>query len=79
MGNWTTEGVYAVAGSVFLVFLTLAVITTGARLLWYLRYRQPLPKLLPRDVVTKGGTWLTFAPIAILRMVLPPEQRTAFT
>lgn len=74
----TVEQVYAWGGSAFLIALFANVVTTGARVIWYLRHRQPMPRLLPRDITTKGGLLLSFAPIVLLRF-FPLEHRLAFT
>lgn len=86
--------IYGIGGTLFLAGFLVAVVTTGARTLWYLRHRgQPLPplpvwpvtaevvampRLLTRDIIVKGGMFISFGLIAAIRF-LPPETRTHFT
>ena len=86
--------IYGVGGTVFLAGFLLAVITTGARAIWYLRHRgQPLPalpfrpstddvvaipRLLVRDVIVKTGLCVSFGLIAAIRF-LPPDARMTLT
>ncbi len=70
--------VYILGGSIFLGGFLLAVVTTGARFLWYVRYRHPRPRLLNRDIIVKGGMFTSFGLIAAIRFV-PPEQRVTLT
>lgn len=86
--------IYGVGGTIFLAGFLVAVVTTGARTIWYLRHRgqalPPLPawshvpeyvampRLLTRDIIVKGGMFISFGLIAALRF-LPPEDRVAFT
>lgn len=70
--------VYGVGGTIFLSGFFVAVVTTGARVLWYMRHARPRPRLLNRDIIVKGGMFIGFGLIAALRF-LPPEARIAFT
>lgn len=70
--------VYGIGGTVFLAGFLVAVITTGARVIWYIRHHEPRPRLLDRDVVVKSGMFVSFGLIAAIRF-LPPDQRAAVT
>lgn len=70
--------IYVIAGSVFLIGLLLAVVSTGARVIWYMRHDEPRPRLLTRDVLVKGGLCISFGLIAGVRF-LPPDQRSLIT
>jgi hypothetical protein len=74
----SVEQIYQWGGSLFLGSLLLNVVTTGARVIWYLRHHEPMPRLLPRDIWSKGGLLLSFAPIVLLRFY-PIDVRVAFT
>lgn len=70
--------IYGIGGSIFLLGFLVAVVTTGARVLWYVRHHEPRPRLLNRDVIVKSGMFVAFGSIAALRF-LPIEARLAFT
>lgn len=86
--------IYAVGGTVFIAGFLVAFVTTGARFLWYVRHSghalppvanrlyDPdvvrMPVLLRRDMITKGGMFLSFGLIVLLRF-LPQETRIAYT
>lgn len=85
--------IYGIGGTVFLGGFLVAVVTTGARVMWYVRHKGEalppwpgitdpgvvaIPRLLTRDVIVKSGMFISFGMIAALRF-LPPETRIAFT
>jgi hypothetical protein len=72
------QWIFTVFGSVFLLALLVGFLTTGARVIHYLLNHKARPRLLTRDVLTKGGLLLSFAPIVLIRF-LPAETRQAIT
>lgn len=71
--------IYGLVGTVFLVGLALAVLTTGARVIYYVRYDRPAtPRLLLRDILVMGSLALSFGLIVLVRF-LPPDVRTSLT
>lgn len=72
----TVQTIYALGGSAFIALLIGSVLTTGARVLFYLRQGKPRPRLLTRDVLVKGQLLLAFTPIIIVRF-LDPDTRAA--
>lgn len=72
------QRIYAVGGTAIIAGFLLAVTTTGARVLFYLRHGKPRPRLLNRDIVTKGGMAVTIVLITVIRFY-PPNVRVALT
>jgi hypothetical protein len=63
----TNETVAAICLSLFVLLLTVAAVTTGARVIYLKRHNQPLPTLLIRDVIVKTSLSWAFLSIAIVR------------